>query len=242
MRGRRCLFEQAAYNICCEWGAQGASLLALSCEVVIVVDVLSFSTSVEVATSQGAAVYPYRWKDGTAARFADSVSAIVADGTDERGYRLSPASLQSLPPQTRLVLPSPNGAEISLATGHTLTLAGCLRNRRAVAEYAMGLGERIAVIPAGERWPDGSLRPCFEDLIGAGSIIECLRGSRSPEAESARAGFANARDALLELLGNCSSGQEKISRDEAGDLVLAASLDVSDGVPLLRDGAYRRVT
>lgn len=234
------MFDQAAYDIRCEWGRHGAALLSPCCDVLIVVDVLSFSTSVEVATSQGAAIYPYRYKDATAAQFAASISAVVADGKDERGYRLSPSSLQLLPPQTRLVLPSPNGAEISLATGKTLTLAGCLRNRRAVAAFAMSKGQRIAVIPAGERWPDGSLRPCFEDLVGAGSIIECLRGRLSPEAEIARAAFARAQPELLEHLRSCGSGREKISRGEAGDLTLAAALDVSDCVPLLREGVYQR--
>lgn len=33
---------------------------------------LRFSTAVEAATANGAAVYPYRWRDDTAATFASS--------------------------------------------------------------------------------------------------------------------------------------------------------------------------
>jgi 2-phosphosulfolactate phosphatase len=136
--------------------------------------VLSFSTSVEIATSRDAMIFPYRWKDASAAVFAASVGAIVADARGgSLGYSLSPQSLVHLPRGTRIVMPSPNGATLTLGTGLVPALAGCLRNARAVAAVAQSYGKRIAVIPAGERWPsDGSLRPAFEDWVGAGAIIE----------------------------------------------------------------------
>ncbi|MEO1146213.1 MAG: hypothetical protein AAFY26_11535 [Cyanobacteria bacterium J06638_22] len=81
-------------------------------------------------------------------------------------YSLSPASLLSIPQGTRLVLPSPNGSTLSLATGATLTIVGCLRNARAVASAARRYGSKITVIPAGERWSDRSLRPALEDWMG----------------------------------------------------------------------------
>jgi hypothetical protein len=44
---------------------------------------------------------------------------------------------------------------------------------------------------------------------------------------------------LLQFLEGCSSGKEKQVREEAGDIPLAGALDVSTGVPVLRDGAYQ---
>ena len=73
------VFDQSEYNIRCEWGEKGVSLLAPISDVIIIVDVLSFTTSVEIATNQGALVYPYRWKDESAHEFAGSVAAEVAD-------------------------------------------------------------------------------------------------------------------------------------------------------------------
>jgi hypothetical protein len=36
-----------------------------------------------------------------------------------------------------------------------------------VAEAAKKRGDRIIITPTGERWPDDTSRPAFEDLIGA---------------------------------------------------------------------------
>ena len=235
------LFDQSEYNIRCEWGEKGVSLLAPVSDVIIIVDVLSFSTSVEIAANQGALVYPYRWKDETANEFAASVEAEVADENNENGYCLSPASLQALPFGIRLVLPSPNGASLSLSTGSTRTIAGCLRNCKAVAESAMTKGANVSVIPAGERWEDGTLRPCIEDLIGAGAIITYLRGRLSPEAGVARAAFEAASPNLSEHIAQCSSGKEKANRGEVGDLILASELNASVCVPILIEGAYREL-
>jgi 2-phosphosulfolactate phosphatase len=234
------IFDQAEYDVRFEWGHKGASLLGPVSDVIIVVDVLSFSTSVEIATSQGAVVYPYRWRDETVYDFARSISAEVADRDNKHGYCLSPASLQSLPADIRLVLPSPNGSHICFSTGPTHTLAGCFRNCQAVAESAMLKGRNITVIAAGEKWEDGTLRPCFEDMAGAGAIIRHLAGTLSPEAEAAAAVFEKVSSSLLEHIKRCSSGKEKISRGEVRDLALASELNVSGCVPVLAGGAFKR--
>jgi 2-phosphosulfolactate phosphatase len=234
------IFDQADYNIRCEWGERAALMLAPISDVMIIVDILSFSTSVQIATAQGALVYAYRWKDSSAYDFAGSVAAEVADANNKNGYRLSPASLQSLPAGIHLVLPSPNGSTLSLSTGSTPTIAGCLRNCQAVAESAMKKGKNIAVVPAGERWEDGTLRPCFEDLLGAGAIIQSLQGTLSPEARAAVAVFETAHLNIFEHLKGCSSGKEKIYKREETDIMLASQMNVSECVPVLIDGAYRK--
>jgi 2-phosphosulfolactate phosphatase len=233
-------FSQAAFDIRCEWGPQGVAQLAPISDVVILVDVLSFSTSVDIATSRGATIFPYRWKDASAAVFAASVGAIVADARrGSPGYSLSPQSLMHIPPGLRLVLPSPNGATLTLGTGMVPTLAGCLRNAQAVAAVAQRYGPRIAVIPAGERWPsDGSLRPAFEDWVGAGAMISHLAGTRSPEAHAAATIFEGVQSDLAELLQSCSSGKELLTRGFVKDVALAAALNISACIPVFRDGAY----
>lgn len=157
----------------------------------------------------------------------------------ESRYSLSPQSLTRIPPGFRIVLPSPNGA--TLAARPTPVLAGCLRNARAVAEAAQKFGPKIAVIPAGERWlDDHSLRPSFEDLVGAGAIISHLSGKLSPEATSAVSAFQNARKGLFEYLRQCSSGKELIELGFPEDINLASQLDASNSAPILIEGAFMR--
>jgi 2-phosphosulfolactate phosphatase len=234
-------FTQAAFDIRCEWGENGVARLAPVSDVVIIVDVLSFSTCVEIATARGALVFPYRWRDASAVEFAKSIGAELA-GIQRGGgrYSLSPTSLVSVAQNTRLVLPSPNGSTLTLKTGATPTLAGCLRNCRAVAQGAMQYGRRVAVIAAGERWPDGSLRPAVEDLVGAGAIISHLHEAHSPEAHTALASYQSASRALGDMLKHCGSGRELIARGFEDDVRLAAELDVSGCVPVCVQGAYVR--
>ena len=108
-------YEQSDYDVRCEWGLAGITHLAPLCDVVVIVDVLSFTTCVDVAVSRGAIVYPFQWKDASAEEFAQSVDAVVASSRrSATGFSLSPTSLQSIPEGTRLVLPSPNGSKAIL--------------------------------------------------------------------------------------------------------------------------------
>ncbi len=234
-------YDQQEFEVRCEWGKFGVTELAPVSDAIIIVDVLSFSTCVDIAVGNGAIVYPYQWKDESAFSYAKSLDAILAnfDRKFDTGYSLAPTSLLNIASGTRLVLPSPNGSLLSLATGQTPTFAGCIRNAKAIAHSAQQLGSRISLVPAGERWPDGSLRPAFEDLVGAGAIIHYLSGKRSPESELAEGAFLHFKDNLKSCLKRCSSGKELISRGFASDVDLAAALNQSQFSPKLTDGAYQ---
>ncbi len=234
-------FNQHEFDIRCEWGTGIEHLLPVS-DVIVIVDVLSFSAAVDIATTRGALVYPC--PPGTdAARYADGLNAILAlpGRSATGGYSLSPSSLLTIPPETRLVLPSPNGSALSAAaakSGSVRAFCGCLRNASVVARAANSTGGRISVIPAGERWPDGSLRPALEDLVGAGAIIRDLEGTRSPEAEVAVLAFDHFQGRLLDMLTHIGSGQELLARGFDRDLRLAAALDECENVPVLSGTTY----
>ncbi len=233
------VFDQAEFALRCEWGLAGVTQLAAISDAIVIVDVLSFSTSVDIITSRGAIAFPYRWRDESAADFAATHQALLASRDRQSAFSLSPASLLDIPAGTRLVLPSPNGATLSLGTGTTPTLSGCLRNYHAIAAHAQTCGSNIAVIPAGERWADGSLRPAWEDWVGAGAILSQLPGTRSPEVAAAIAAFHQAAPQLLDLLMQCSSGKELIARGFPQDIELASQANISAAVPYLIEGAYQ---
>lgn len=230
--------SQAGYGVRFEWGGAALRHVATARDVVIVVDVLSFSTCVDIACAQGAAVLPFAHKDDRAAAYAHEQRALLAGPRGGPGFSLSPASLTAIGRGTRLVLPSPNGSALSLAAPSPLVLAGALRNAEAVARYAAAQRAPVVVVAAGERWPDGSLRPALEDLLGAGAVIDALGGSPSPEAALAAAAFNAARPQLAELVGRCASAVELQARGFGRDVALALALNASRCVPRLADGAY----
>lgn len=233
-------------TIQCEWGANGVALLRGHVGLFVIVDVLSFSTAVDVATARGALVYPHE-PDTTASALETRAAQLGAALARPRaqageGYSLSPPSLAAIPPASRLLLPSPNGARLTLACGDTPVMAGCLRNASAIGEAARAFagGRDIAVIPAGERWADGSLRPAIEDWLGAGAIISATGLPCAAEAALARDAFEAARATLPFLLRDCRSGRDLIAQGYEGDVAMALDLDASDGAPLLVGGAYRQ--
>lgn len=227
-----------------EWGVAGVEALREDVDVLVIVDVLSFSTAVDVAVSRGVAVYPYSSTDRAAAQVvAERIGAVLAQPRDREGdaFSLSPSSLMTAPAGMKLMLPSPNGSRLSLASSHTPIVAGCLRNARAVAARARALagdGE-IGVVPAGERWPDGSLRPAIEDLLAAGAILHHLDVACSPEARVARDAYRSAGLETADLVRESISGRELIDGGFPEDVEMAVAENVSTQVPLMTDGAYQ---
>ncbi len=143
------------------------------------------------------------------------------------------------------MLPSPNGSRLTIeAAAHGAVFAGCLRNARVTAHAAQAAGDRIGIVAAGERWPeDDSLRPCLEDLVGAGAIVYQLTGHKTAMARAAAAAFVEVREELVPALLDCHSGRELIDRGYTSDVRLAATLNAPEAVAArLVDGAYRSPT
>ncbi|HSI84204.1 MAG TPA: 2-phosphosulfolactate phosphatase [Candidatus Methylacidiphilales bacterium] len=222
-------------------------------DIAIIVDVLSFSTCVDIGVSRGAKIYPYPWKGEAAAGYAASVGAVLAGKRDDAcamampaRYNLSPASLLDIPSEYRLVLPSPNGSTLAFQARDKgcLVVAGCLRNARAIGRWASLAGRTIMVLAAGERREDFSLRYAHEDVYGAGAILRCMEKEMgrvvdlSPAAKSAVTTFEEAKPHLYARLIESESGKELLERGFPQDIELAAQLDVSNCVPILRNGCF----
>lgn len=232
-------FDQNEYEIKFEWGLEGAKRLSIESDVIVVVDVLSFTTCVEAALSKGALVYPYLFKDARAQEYATSVSAKLASTQRSKtDLCLSPPSLLQLHYSDKVVLPSPNGSTICFSLPGRQVFAGCLRNARAVAKAAQLAGRRILVIASGERWPNDELRPSIEDLLGAGAILSEISGERSPEAEVAVSTFQSFERHLVSTIRSCSSGRELIEKGFPEDVEYAVELNSSVTVPILSDKVF----
>jgi len=220
--------EQDGFAWRFDWGAHGLRALAPAADVVVLVDVLRFTTAVTVAIEHGCTAAP-----------------VTSTGPAGRPLELSPRWIRTHPVGTPLALASLNGANLAIAAdeaGRPLVLAACFRNATAVARAALGAGARVvAVIAAGEAG-----RPTVDDFLGAGAVLAALDPAAavsaprcSPEAAAARAAFVAARARLAENLAGCTPGRELVARGLADDLDDAAAVDVTTAVAVLRAGVFR---
>ncbi len=213
---------QAGFTTRLEWGPAGLARAVADSAVVVVVDVMRFSTITCLICEKG----------GSAA-----LSDVPADAENLTSNRL-----HNLEPGGRVKVFSLNGgalARTASALGGPVVLAGALRNAHAAGRYARSVARDgvVTVLAAGEVDPDGSLRPAVEDLLGAGAIIAAAGGDPSPEALVAMAAFSGVED-LEAVLLRCASGRELAGRGATDDVILSAELDVSSVAPLLVDGAF----
>lgn len=244
--------RQSSYAVRVDWGLDGATAIAEDADVAVVVDVLSFTTTLTVALDVGTAVLPYRWDDDSAAAFAQEQDATLAVGRSAAGpgqISLSPVTLRAAPAPDRLVLPSPNGSTICwhLAAITPVCLGASLRNATAVCDWVASHHDpattTVAVVAAGERWASTGLRPAVEDLWGAGLVVDQLArlgwAATSPEATAARAAWLATAHRVPEALLACASGRELVDKGYRADVEIAAEVDASQSVPLLRGLSFR---
>jgi 2-phosphosulfolactate phosphatase len=243
--------RQQAHGVRFEWGPVGAGAIATGADVAVVVDVLSFTTTLSVAIDLGTVVLPYPWDAPDAFSYAAQHGATVAVDRHEAlpgQVSLATSTLRAAGPIARLVLPSPNGAAIAyeLASVATTVVGASLRNAVAVADWIAREHDSgsatIAVVAAGERWPDGSLRPAVEDLWGAGAVLAALEDhdwpGLSPEAAMAADAYRLIAGREREHLIACTTGRELIDAGFVDDVEVAAEVGESTAVPLLSDRGF----
>ncbi len=232
-----------------DWGLRGAEAIASDADIAVIVDVLSFTTTVSVALDRGIGVVPHAGADTEeVARRHDASVAFRRSQAAPGRITLSTGSIRSARDvPARLVLPSPNGSTIAEALATTPVLAAAsLRTATAIAYWiarTAGPDDSVAIIAAGERWPDGSLRPAIEDFWGAGAVVAALAAvgrllDPSPEADAAQAAWTAVADDPSTALRDCSSGRELIALGFDDDVAVAAEVGESVGVPILRQGIF----
>ena len=233
--------DQSGFGVRLSWGPSGIDALK-DVAVIVLVDLLRFTTALDAATASGASVRPAPWPFDQRLRADDTE---VADGTGPRRLSLSPGSLVTLGSRDRIVLPSANGSHCSSLAASTgaLVVGACLRNAGAVASFVgiAARNEAIGIVPCGESWPDGTFRPAVEDFIGAGAVVTALGADsgRSPEALAAEGAFRASCGDLAASLAESASGRELRGKGLAGDVAWAAERDVSTAVPVLGpDGVF----
>ena len=73
-------FDQQEYDVRFEWGLSGVEALLAGADVIIIVDVLSFTTCVDIVVSQGGTVFPYRDKIDIVFIFPETILLLLPEG------------------------------------------------------------------------------------------------------------------------------------------------------------------
>lgn len=202
-------FDQASYQVRFEWGADGLARLAAS-DVVVVVDVLRFSSTVVQAVENGEQV-PL-----DAAAHAVSINgasiAAAASGLVLLG------SLRNAAAVARAILAEQErrGERTSIA----VIAAGERTSREPGAPVRFAVEDLLGA---------GAVIDALADLGIDHS---------SPEAAVAGEGFRSLRGAAKHLLTASGSGRELEAGGRRGEVVAAAEVDAASAVPVLRDGTF----
>ena len=207
-------FDQSRYQVRLEWGAEGLARLEPS-DVVVVVDVLSFSTTVTDAVARGE---EFALDD---AAFTASVNgAVVVQAAADTGALVLLGCLR-------------NASAVA-----NVVLAEQVRRGERTGERTS-----VAVLAGGELW-GGELCFAAEDQLGAGAIIDALAAlgldHSSPEAAVACEAFRGLRRAVRHLLTAGGSGQELLERGLRDEVLNASAIDAVDVVPVLRGESFVR--
>jgi len=196
-----------------DWGLDGLVRLAQP-DVVVVVDVLRFSTTVIRALENGDA-FPL-----DAAAHAVSVNgAAVAEAAGRAGSLVLLGGLRNATAVARTVYAEQErrGARTSIA----IVACGELTGRAA----------------------DAHLRFAVEDQLGAGAIVDALGtlgiDHTSPEAAVAGESFRALSRAARHLVTASGSGRELADAGRVDEVGAAAAVDAASVVPVLRSGVFR---
>jgi 2-phosphosulfolactate phosphatase len=177
--------SQSSYQVRFDWGVEGADAVASDADVIVIVDVLSFCTTVDVAVAGGGYVEVAAAEDEPdAAGVPGADGARIAAALADHSATVIAGSLRNATAVAQWILTHQD------ETGNRLA---------------------IAIIAAGDRRDQGT-RVAVEDQLGAGAIIDALAAigldACSPEAAVTSAAFASLRRATKHLVTASASGRE----------------------------------
>ena len=240
-------FNQHPHRCRFDWGRRGVRDAAARGDVIVIVDVLRFSSCVAVAVERGSSVYPCAYEaeaDEIARRVGGRVA--VAPPGSRAGFALVPTFTEAQAGEA-IVLRTLNGAECTLlAASAPHVFAGALLNASAVARAVAQILDAsdlcATVVACGERRPDTmdgeAISFAIEDYLGAGAVLSAIGRDLSPEARVCTAAFERSRGDVLGLLLDCGSGRQLRAWGLEDDARFAAQIDAHACVPKLSGERY----
>jgi 2-phosphosulfolactate phosphatase len=206
-------FSQSDYQVRLDWGLDGLVRVG-DADIIVVVDVLRFSTTVIRAIEDG--------QDFALDAAAHAVSingASVAEAAGRSGALVLLGGLRNATAIARVAYAEQarRGARTSIAV--------------------IACGELTG------HGSEAHVRFAVEDQLGAGAVIDALAAlgidHSSPEAAVAGESFRALRRAATHLVSAGGSGRELAAAGRREEVLAAAAVDAASVVPVLRGGDFR---
>ncbi len=218
-------------------GISGVRIARRTGDIVVIVDVLRFSSTVTTAVANGFTVIPF--SDPRRARERGEREGITLGS-------LSPLDYVNPRFSEVVALASPNGGGCAEAVdADDAGFFGCLLNARAAGrvarEASAGSGADVTVICADElaETETGGLpgaRLAIEDYLCCGCILGELKMDLSPEVLVCRRAWDASAHDFRQLITDSISGRWLVDHGQEADLVHCLQRDIYGVVPVIRGG------
>ena len=223
---------------------------ALLDRTVVVIDVLRATSVIVQALSQGALeIHPVATVDEAfqmAKAFGESSMLLGGERESKRipGFDLGNSPKEYIAEKVRgkkLILATTNGTKaFHLVSMGKKILVGSFLNIGAVAERCLELDRDLFIFLSGD---EGNFS--LEDTICGGMLIELITRKRKKSisltdaSQCAQVLYQRFKDNLLGSFHLCRHGKELINRGFDDDPVYCAQIDITNVVPIFRDGVIR---
>ena len=212
----------------------------------VVIDIIRASTTITMALHHGCTgIVPVRTLGEARARALTLGDGVLLAGERSAarvaGFDLgnSPAEYSRERVQGKtIVLTTTNGTRaFQVAHSARAVIACAFLNVSATARWLGRAGLDVLIVCAGRHG-----RFSFEDAVGAGILIDRLLGvvdhavALGDAARAAHLLYSAHRSDLLGMLQGCEWGQGIVREGFGADLEICAQVDITDAVPVMRDG------
>ncbi|HUC89010.1 MAG TPA: 2-phosphosulfolactate phosphatase [Candidatus Paceibacterota bacterium] len=156
------VFNQEPFECKLDWGLNGIKEAVKRKDIIIIVDILSFSTTVTTAIHYGSEIFPFsKTEIEDIDSYAKEINAEVVLGRSEaklyNKQSLSSLSFNKSCNGKKFLLPSRNGSTYSkIAENNDFVFIGSIINARPVAQIVNRIRKfnkiPVTIISCGERW------------------------------------------------------------------------------------------
>lgn len=238
-----------AVSVGFDWGFNGIKRAVRKGDIIIVVDILRFTSTAVTATANDFTIYPSSSTEETGT-LLKKYNAQVASKDPISKYSLSPLSFLEKSPEN-VILVSPNGAKCSrLASNSKHAFVGAFLNMKSIGRHVSALAKKmkknVTVVGAGEitlghiemigiekKLVNQKNKEyfCLEDMLGSGGIISEMRIKKTEKALFAEKWFKKTKDNLVDIVSTTVGGRHLIETGRKNEVEFCLFINKYPCVP-----------